>query len=177
MVCPQTLRRLCRHGACKINIFVLDEDPALCAQYHVDKHVVKMILETAQLLCTTHYRCGLPAPYKKTHENHPCTKWISESINNYEWLCLLGTALCDEYTFRYNKIHKSKTVIDWARLCVPNLPKIPRTKWALAIPEECRTADAVESYRKYYVAHKSDLFKWTGRERPSWIKETDNAIR
>src|ERR1700761_7698925 len=99
-----------------MNIFVLDLDPKTCAKYHCDKHVVKMILETAQLLCNAQRKCGINPKirielYKETHKNHPCSIWASQSIKNYEWLSTLGIFLCDEYTERYNKIHKSHKLI------------------------------------------------------------------
>ena len=94
-----------------LNIFVLHKNPQLAAQYQCDKHVVKMILETAQLLCSP-YVPGV-APYRRTHYNHPCAKWTRESQSNYFWLGIHGLALADEYTYRYGKIHKSVDVIKW----------------------------------------------------------------
>ena len=72
-----------------MNIFVLDDDPKTCAMYHCDKHVVKMILETAQMICTTHHLIGsydYDIPYKSTHINHPCNRWLRDSVENYNWL-------------------------------------------------------------------------------------------
>ena len=71
-----------------MNIFYLHKDPRICAQMYCDKHVVKMIIESAQMLCTTHHILGAAAPYKKIHVNHPCTVWTRESIDNYNWLKL-----------------------------------------------------------------------------------------
>ena len=65
-----------------MNIFVLDNDPFKAAEYQCDKHVVKMVLETAQLLCSAHET----APYKRTHYNHPCAIWTRSSLSNYMWL-------------------------------------------------------------------------------------------
>jgi hypothetical protein len=87
-----------------MNIFFLDEDPTLSAQYHVDKHVVKMILETAQLLCGVHHATSQitdQVPYKLSHKNHPCAIWARTSLSNYLYLCELGLELCKEYTYRY----------------------------------------------------------------------------
>ncbi len=69
-----------------MNIFALDTDPVTCAQYHCDKHVIKMILESVQMLSTTCSILGAEAPYKPTHANHPCTKWVRESWENFGWL-------------------------------------------------------------------------------------------
>lgn len=88
-----------------MNIFLLDYDVKKCAQSHVDKHVVKMILETAQLLCGAHHVIGTTdnIPYKLSHKNHPCSIWVRESLTNYLYLCELGLELCYEYTYRYGK--------------------------------------------------------------------------
>ena len=91
-----------------MNIFYLDKNPTKCAQYHCDKHVCKMVIEVAQLLCTSHWMSGSEAPYRKTHVNHHSNKWVRESLSNYKWLCELGMELCKEYTYRYGKIHKTQ---------------------------------------------------------------------
>ena len=77
-----------------MNIFFLDENPQLNAQYHCDKHVVKMILETAQLLCSVHHMCDeVDVPYKLAHKNNPCSIWCRKSLTNYLALCELGLEL------------------------------------------------------------------------------------
>ena len=92
-----------------MNIFVLDIDPQLAASLHLDKHVVKMPLETAQMLCTINAEFGIDVPYKATHKNHPCTLWAKATKANYQWLTALGLNLCYEYTYRYKKcIHAKK---------------------------------------------------------------------
>ena len=90
-----------------MNIFVLDECPVISAQMQCDKHVVKMPLETAQMLCSVFHRHGLgdKVPYKEAHRNHPCTLWAGDSADNFIWLWKHGMELCFEYTRRYNKIH------------------------------------------------------------------------
>ena len=65
-----------------MNIFMLHQEPQIAAQYHCDKHVVKMILESAQLLCTALNEAGVPMPYRVTHKNHPCSIWVRESRAN-----------------------------------------------------------------------------------------------
>ena len=109
-----------------MNIFVLDKDPKKCAEYHNDKHVVKMILETAQLLCGVHHMAEskLDIPYRLSHKNHPCSIWARECIENYVWLCDLGMELCKEYTYRYGKRHKSQDIIEW---CITNHPPLKET--------------------------------------------------
>lgn len=153
-----------------MNIFILDKDVKKCAQYHNDKHVVKMILETAQLLCTAHWENGSEAPYKSTHKNHPCGIWARESKQNYIWLCRLGLALCREFEFRRGKEHKTKEVIKWCLTNVPKLDKLGLTEFPLAMPDEYKTDDPVESYRNYYLNDKRHLASWEKRGQPDWYK-------
>ena len=156
-----------------MNIFVLDWDVKKCAQYHVDKHVVKMILETAQLLCGVHHLTGQvtgQVPYKLSHKNHPCAIWARESMSNYLYLCELGLELCNEYTHRYGKRHKSQDVIEW---CVTNKPNIcdkEFTEPAKAMPNEYKVDDVVQSYRNYYMGAKSGFAVWKMRDIPHWYK-------
>ena len=159
-----------------MNIFVLDNDPIECAKLHVDKHVVKMILEHAQMICTAHHinpalYIDYNIPYKKTHVNHPCAKWVRDSMQNYYWLYKMTEALNDEYKFRFNHTvnHKSFDVIK--SLPVPNLPNINMTKFARAMPDECKITDnIVKSYRNYYNMEKQNIMKWTNRNIPKWVQ-------
>lgn len=155
-----------------MNIFFLDTNPKKIAEYHCNSHVVKMCVEYAQLLCGVHWMVGSEAPYKLTHKNHPCAKWVRESNENYEYLCEIGLALCDEYTFRYGKVHKSEAVIEWCAKNVPPLPKnVGSTLPAMAMPDDYKINDSViESYRKYYINDKAHIAKWTGRCAPEWFK-------
>jgi len=154
-----------------VNIFILDTNPKKCAEFHVDKHCVKMILETAQLLCGVHWVLGGEAPYKLSHKNHPCAIWTRECIENYIWLCDLGLELCEEYTYRYDKRHKSQDIIEWCLMNQPNLRyNGDITEFALAMPDECKVGNAVESYRAYYIAEKSGFAVWKKREVPEWFK-------
>jgi len=154
-----------------MNIFVLDENPNICAKYHCDKHVLKMILEQNQILCTTHWVTGNEAPYKMTHKNHPCTIWARECIENYLWLIDMTRALCKEYTARYGKKHKSEAVLDW---CEDNLPNLPEkgcmTPFALAMPDEYKVNSAVQSYRNYYNGAKTSFAVWKHSEKPNWCE-------
>lgn len=95
-----------------MNIFILDRSPKLAAQMQCDKHVPKMLLESAQMLCLAAHESLIP-PYKATHINHPCVKWILSTRGNYEWLLEHALEQCNEYTFRFNKRHKSQDVIEW----------------------------------------------------------------
>lgn len=142
-----------------MNIFFLHMLPKKAAEYHCDKHVVKMILECAQLLYSAHWILNpekVPSSaYKKTHVNHPCSIWTRESIENYEWLCSLAIELCKEYTFRYGKIHKTQQHIEWLINNPPfNIPNISMTQIRLAMPDEFKTDDPIESYRTFYRESK-----------------------
>lgn len=155
-----------------VNIFFLDWDVKKNAEYHCDKHVVKMVLETAQLLCGVHHMTTPDTPnvpYKLSHKNHPCAIWARESLTNYLLLCELGLELCYEYTHRYERKHKSQEVIEW---CVTNLPNIPDVGFSSppkAMPEEYKVDDVVESYRNYYLGAKKSFLSWKNREVPEWV--------
>lgn len=157
-----------------MNIFYLDPNPINCAQMHCDTHVVKMILETAQILSTVCYIGGnhrLPM-YKPTHENHPCTVWARETGGNYHWLWRLGMQLCNEYTHRYGKIHKSARVIKACCIEPDELRhSIDRMTFpAQAMPEKYQRDDsAVAAYRSYYLGEKAALLKYTKRKPPEWV--------
>lgn len=179
-----------------MNLFVLDKDPVIAAQLQCDKHVVKMIVESAQMLSTAHRlldgsmsvskvngrmkkewtlpddRDGLL--YKAVHMAHPCTVWTMLSNNNYTWHWIHFAALCDEYTHRYGKVHATD------KLLRDRLKELPRnievgylTQQPLAMKSnpECMFADVVKSYRMFYQT-KQDRFKmaWTNREIPEWFE-------
>ena len=94
-----------------MNIFYLDEDPEVAAIVQYNKHVVKMILESAQMLCTAHHELlnNPDVPYKPAHVNHPSTIWCRQNTRHYFWLYEHMLALGEEYTHRYGKIHSSIT--------------------------------------------------------------------
>ena len=158
-----------------MNIFILDRDQTLCARYHLDKHVVKMPLETAQMLCTALVCHGIEAKYKVAHKNHPCSKWVRQTKSNFEWLCLLGIALCKEYSYRYdNRIHKCELVIADCMGKANGIPDGELTDFAQAMPDEYKHLDAVEAYRAYYMGAKTSLASWKNRETPEWWKSNGN---
>jgi hypothetical protein len=128
-----------------------------------------MILESAQLLCSPHWVLGKEAPYKLAHKNHPCSIWVRNSLSNYKYLYDLGLALCDEYTYRYGKIHKSKDVIEWCRSNLPNIEDKGVTAPALAMPDHYKEKDPISSYRNYYRGDKSSFAHWKNREIPEWF--------
>ena len=152
-----------------MNIFVLDHDIKKCAQYHCDQHVVKMILESVQLLCTALNKKGFKTPYKSTHINHPCVHWIEKSYDNFLWLRSLTVELNQEYKYRYQKVqdHKSMAVLD--ELINYRFQSIGLTSFAQAMPDEFKVKDdAVTAYRQFYLGEKSQFAKWTKRAAPEW---------
>lgn len=162
-----------------MNLFVLSLCPQLAARLHCDKHVVKMILETAQLLYTAHHVTGtkeLPeGAYKKTHANHPCAVWVRESRANYLWAAELGVWLCKEYSYRYgDKTHKTTRHLVWLLANVPDIPDIPQTPFRLAMPDEYKQKDPVQAYQAYYRENKMKtrgIVAYTRRERPDFLTE------
>ena len=165
-----------------MNIFYLDRDPQRCAAMHCDKHVVKMILEYAQLLSTAHHEIdGDPSIdcYKATHKNHPSAVWARENRSNYQWLWQLLSNLLQEYTFRYGKIHKTESSgVFWA---LKNLPHELRggkfTDPPQCMPDYCKDDDPVVAYRTYYIKEKAYMAKWKFSEPPelSFLRHVKQA--
>jgi len=188
-----------------MNIFVLDDDPTIAAQLQCDKHVVKMIVESAQMLSTVHrmvdgvmerrpsksgsmlqyYKLDDEREnllYKACHYNHPSTVWTRESCCNYSWHYEHFKALCDEYTYRYGKVHatdiKLREVLKALPVNINRMAGKTPFKLAMSSNPECVVHDlggtnAVESYRNFYKT-KQKRFKmvWTKRKIPEWF----NAI-
>lgn len=158
-----------------MNIFYLDHDPIIAARYHVDKHVIKMILESAQLLSTVHHLSSssqeiLVNIYKPTHYKHPSTIWVCQSQENYRWLYQLFLALIDEYHFRFGKTHKSSELITYLKIVPDQLPNMPFTPPTPVMDDEYLCGgDSLLSYRNYYKLGKSHLYFWTKREKPEWL--------
>ena len=155
-----------------MNIFVLDTCPTIAAQMQVDKHVVKMPLECAQMLSTVHRHYGSDDVqlYKSTHKHHPCTLWAATSRANYAWLFDHFRALNDEYFHRYYKNHLSWTKL---RDVLAEPPAQMRdddpTPFAQAMPDEYKHDDAVVAYRAYYINEKANLITYTKRDQPTWL--------
>lgn len=153
-----------------MNIFVLDENPEVAARSLCDKHVVKMALESVQLLCTTAHKLGQPAPYKATHAKHPCSLWLLAGRNNAQWLFSHTDAIFDEYERRYEKLHASKLALQ--QLDRPALlAALPdgATPFAQAMPDEYKCDDSVQAYRAYYLGHKRSFATWKPPSAPpSW---------
>lgn len=156
----------------QLNIFYLDHDPAICAKLHCDKHVVKMVLEYAQLLSTAHHVAGSwkKPMYRPTHVNHPSAVWVRASENNYNWLYCLFIATCEEYTHRYGKVHKTDSKLREALRAVPVSGQgQPFTQPAQAMPDACKRSCSIDAYRTYYREHKSDIATYKNREVPNFM--------
>lgn len=128
-----------------------------------------MILETAQLLSTAHWLSGGEGPYRATHKNHPSAIWARSNKSNYRWLCELGMELCKEYTYRYGKIHKTQQHLEWLSTNIPNIPNGKFTQPTLAMPDQYKSDNHIDSYRLYYIKDKSHLHSWKNRKTPEFI--------
>lgn len=158
-----------------MNIFVLDKDPMLAAQFQCDQHIVKTTLETAQILCSVFYHNSslTNIPYKLTHSYHPCCIWARKSEENFNWLLKHFFYLLIEYTKRYKKLHKCETIYQWV---VNNRNSLKftqkeRTSFVQAMPEKYRSTDVVEAYRNYYNGEKLGFAKWKYSQKPEWVQE------
>ena len=161
-----------------MNIFVLHKNPKLAAKFHCDKHVIKMIVESAQMLMSSYHvtqnekALNHKDMYRLTHQKHPCTLWVNESLSNWKWLYELMNELNEEYKSRYDKsvdhlsVTKINNVVNEAGL--PNIEGIGLTDFAQAMPEQYRCEDAVKAYREYYMGEKQNIAKWRN-EIPDWF--------
>lgn len=161
-----------------MNIFYLDRNPIRAAAYHCDKHCVKMILETAQLLSTAHReldgnemadRLGL---YKSTHKNHPSAVWVRQGWFNYQWTFHLFKQLLKQYTARYGKEHKTGRLLDALATSPVNIPSVTvgSPLPPQCMPDEYKREDTVEAYRAYYRGAKAGFAKWSAgqAQTPHW---------
>ena len=183
-----------------MNIFLLNENPLLCAEQHCDKHVVKMVIEYAQLMCTAHRyldgelygeltdkgrkikrwrhpnTCMEATLYKASHVNHPDGLWVRNSSANYDYLYDLWFKLCKEYTHRYGRLHltqeKLEHLLKFAPKNIPFATEADVKGLPLAMPDDVKGKSVVNSYRRYYNKYKIDLAKYTNREEPEWLLRT-----
>ena len=155
-----------------MNIFALDTNVDDCAMAYMDQHINKMILESAQMICSVAHLEGFKAPYRAAHKKHPCVLWLQESESNIIWLYMLAEALNREKLYRWGGVsHRSMLIIrkvvsemlqpiDWVGL----------TPFKMVMPEEYQEDDPIESYREYY-RFKSQAIEgtWTKRDKPMWL--------
>ena len=152
-----------------MNIFFLHKHPVIAAQMQCDKHVVKMVLETAQMLSTAARAKGHDAGYKSAYPKHPMTLWVNQSADNFRWAWLHGMSLAKEYTNRYDRIHKSQAILEqlenYATGDENDITKPPQ-----CMPDQYKTDDYVIAYRNYYVGDKKRFAKYTNRDVPDFMK-------
>lgn len=159
-----------------MNIFILDNDIEKCAQYHCDQHVNKMILESAQLLCTALNLKGFTTPYRSTHTKHPCTLWVGDSFDNFQWLVRLSSALNDEYRWRYEKEQDHASIKVIRQIEEYQFPSRGLTPFAQAMPTEYKDPNSpVAAYRRFYCSEKSSFATWTKRPVPDWFLPEQRA--
>jgi hypothetical protein len=181
-----------------MNIFYVDSNAEVAARNMVDRHVVKMILETAQLLSTAHRvidgeeyvgqsQSGRKAKrwrlsgnvdaimYAATHINHPSAVWVRENSANYDWLYDHLLALGREYTYRYGRTHLT---IDKLKDILKDSPQNIKQSNVMTKMPSCMdkqyivSLDPITNYRNYYNYGKTDLLRWSNRPPPQWIDGT-----
>jgi len=171
-----------------MNLFFLHVDPKQCAILHCNKHVVKMILELIQIMYTNHRFLktpGLPEnAYLSINPQHPTVIWCRQNEVNYRYTFNVAKYLCEEYTFRYGRIHTCESHLEWLKT-IPEckissykptvklsynkeFQELGHTPVPLAMPDDCKFADTFKSYKFYYIIHKRSFAKWTGRPIPWW---------
>lgn len=163
-----------------MNVFYVDHDPRTAARSLPDKLVVKMSVEAVQMLVSACLRHGSDPEvitksgtvHKGGYHNHPCTVWTGDTRANFFWTLRWGQALCHEYTRRYGKTHFAEGQLKQLAISVPAIDG-DLTPPALAMPDECKTDDPVESYRnciRAKVAEKPLSFVWAkGTPAPEWL--------
>jgi hypothetical protein len=182
-----------------VNIFYLHNTPKKCAEMHCDRHVLKMVIEYAQLMSTAHRvldgkeyidltangrkikRWRMDDPkfenglMKASHVNHPSGVWVRTSKENYVWLLKMWLHLLSEYTHRYGKQHACEKYIDFLYSPPKNISSVPFTEPTPAMPDECKVPnDSLASYHKYYIERKNHFARWKNREIPVWYKKELN---
>ncbi|MES2141432.1 MAG: hypothetical protein V4471_00880 [Pseudomonadota bacterium] len=158
-----------------MNIFYLDDNLSECAQYHCDSHVVKMILESTQILCTVLHESGITTPYRPTHKKHPCVIWAGKSLDNWVWLRSFAIALNKEYQYRFNRQKAHQSAIVSELLPLPLLSSLAITERPLVMPDEYKiSGDPIASYRRFYACGKKHLLKYTKRSQPYWLAEVSH---
>jgi hypothetical protein len=158
-----------------MNVFVLDDDPVLAAQMQCDKHVVKMALESAQLLCSMYPPDYPGLPVKVTHYNHPSAVWARACPQNYLWLLKHARALFKEYTYRYGRVHVLDSVPSWTEdnsvAAHVGTPRLPRSHVFVGPTGYEGNDGVVAAYRRYYMMEKRRFATYTRRSPPDWFKQ------
>lgn len=163
-----------------MNIFTSYECPVKSAQALPDNLCTKMVLESAQMLCTAHYVLdGVQKKYKPSHMNHPCSIFVRESEENYNWLYSHFVALCDEYSFRTGRVHATSSLLEELKTAPKNISNRPLSIDFMCMPDEYKKTLCVHKNYQIYLANKIKdweqrtdkrpiVAKWTKRNKPSW---------
>tara|TARA_B100000287_G_scaffold53186_1_gene46871 strand:+ start:11394 stop:11921 length:528 start_codon:yes stop_codon:yes gene_type:complete len=172
-----------------MNIFAVDEEPALAAFALPDKLIVKMPVETSQMIALVfskwYHNIG-PVfkannePYKTdkgAYRNHPCTKWAAEHDDNLQWLLQHGISLCNEYESRYGKKHACERTIRIAALVAPEGCPEKHTPFVRSMPDDLKydnTIDTITAYRIYLNSKPwvRDNYLRVPDNKPYWIGST-----
>lgn len=172
-----------------MNLFRLSDKPKESAQFNQDIHVRKIIVESAQILANCYTlkelenapKTQLGTFRKHSYYNHPICKWVREDLNNFVWVYDHARFLCQEFTYRFDKVHFCQSFIEWCNTLIPDLPLNKPTEQPqcfLKYPELMVKNNPVEGYRRYYCAHKMFFVNksgkvinatWTRRDKPEWI--------
>lgn len=162
-----------------MNIFLLDRDITKCAQAHVDRHVNKMILESAQLMASVIHIVHpdwvdeIPDLYRLTHKNHPCAVWLRSDFSHYLYLNDLMEELNLEAKYRYGHTKDHLSLVKVRNWPVPELPLVKFTDPPKCVHDDFKQVpNVVDAYRQYYIRDKADIAKWTKREPPEWLTQT-----
>lgn len=157
-----------------MNIFILDSDIQKNVQYLPDKHIIKMILESTQILSSSYYNLNIEKEisfpiYKKTHLKHPCCQWVLESKENFLWLQFYVFLLNEEYKYRFNHFHNHKSFEICKNFIVPNtLPNKNLTPFKKVVPLEFQKLETIKAYREYFKVYKNHIKKYSKRDFPEW---------
>lgn len=169
-----------------MNLFMTSLDPVQAAREHCNVHRIKMIVETAQMLCTAHRlidgdeRADKLGLYKSTHVNHPCSVFVRENSNHYSWTYRLLEALCVDYAAVSNKPHATtrllsilKTQPRGIRVCNEFKPVIAAPEEFKSMAEDYGVPFAYKEYmcrkfRDWMTREKPLKFHWSF-DRPTWL--------
>lgn len=150
-----------------MNIFFTSVCPKESAQNLCQRHIIKMILESAQMLSTAHRECGTSVPltllYKSTHKNHPSSVWVRKSVHHYFWLYSHFCSLCDLYTSNTGKVHKTDTKLREVLAIHPSVLPLPFRLPPMCMPDEFKSDNVCKSYQTYLT---NKYQEWQTRDKP-----------
>ena len=156
-----------------MNIFFLDKSPEKSAEFLCDKHIPKMLLESCQMLSTALRQNGYEDDYlyKSAYPNHPMTKWVGDTRDNFIWAFRNADEISREYSKRFGKIHKSVSILNTItdNEMQDKIPDKSFTEPPQCMPDKYKDKDYVVAYRRYYIGEKKYFAKWEkGVFAPEW---------